>query len=999
MNILRAPFQSKFKTRSFTAVAATIALAVGSLTAASPANATPFTGLVSCSGGTSARAVESVLIDSSTCVGSLEIPAVVTSLADGAFKNSGVTRVTFEPGSTLTAIGMSAFEGTRISAIKIPAGVTSIGSFAFKNATSLSSVTFMSGSVLADIGASAFEGVANLPEIAVPASVTSIGGRAFYGASKLDLVFFAGEDPTVGGDAFTGVKTTAIAQVLNEASGYGVIGALWNGLNVQTDVAVPCQTSDTRIVGFITLVGATAVSSNLAGDPLTDSCTIRIPNTVSAVGDNALMGAAVVSSVILPVGLRSLGVNAFRSATNLETVSFADQSQSELSTIGRSAFEGASKLTEFFVPSKVSEISSMAFRFATNLIDVAFDSNSAMTAIGSDAFSYSGLKTIVIPAGVNSIGNSAFMDTAALESVTFLALSEPSFVAFDAFTRAREGALAIIPATSTLGNTGDNWEGLVVQKEGQIKCTSGYFLLTQGGTILHGTDPASPCTGEATIPNTVEEIAANAFDGTFALPLTSVVFESPSSVEVIDVYAFQGASNLTSIAIPASVTYIADGAFAGATQLREVSFLGLTPETGTEPFADVAANAKAFVPSGVTANVTDPSVDFGSSGETWNGLYVIKSPDIACAQNGFVTVSGTVLRDGPECVGSVAIPSSVTEISARAFAGSVVPGISFLEDSALTTIGESAFEGALSLDRLSLAANVSFIGANAFKNTPGLKYFTVDGDNSSFSSSADQVLFNRSKSKLIAYPAARPVNTNRQYTGPSTQASYNVPATVTEIAESAFYNASNIREIIFPGDAPTVGADAFYGVGAGATAKVTLNATGFGDGPTWNGLTIVRAAAPSVPSPGSTSVTPPVVTPPVVVAPKPVAKPIALNQIVAKLLANGVPVLKGRSASKQVEFTASSARLDATDWATLRKVAAGFTGKKGKLILVGFVNGKGQTKGSAQKVAAARAKNVAMALVSLGVDFEIGYAGFGTRNKANPTAVDNRVDFRWIAAE
>jgi outer membrane protein OmpA-like peptidoglycan-associated protein len=145
-------------------------------------------------------------------------------------------------------------------------------------------------------------------------------------------------------------------------------------------------------------------------------------------------------------------------------------------------------------------------------------------------------------------------------------------------------------------------------------------------------------------------------------------------------------------------------------------------------------------------------------------------------------------------------------------------------------------------------------------------------------------------------------------------------------------------------------------------------------------------------------VTAPVVTPPVVVAPKPMAKQISLNQIVAKLLANGVPVLKGRSASKQVEFTASSARLDATDWATLRKVAASFTGKKGKLIVVGFVSGKGQTKTSAQKVAAARAKNVSMALVSLGVDFEIGYAGFGARNKAKPTAIDNRVDFRWIAS-
>lgn len=1028
MNILRASFQSKFKTQSLLAVAATIALAAGSLAAAPPANAAVFSGSVPCSGGTSALVVNGVLMDATSCVGSVEIPAGVTSLADGAFKNSGITRVTFESASTLTAIGMSAFENTNISSIKIPAGVTTVGSFAFKNATNLSSVTFMSGSVLVDIGASAFEGAANLPEIAIPASVTSIGDKAFYGASKLDLVFFPGDDPTVGLDAFAGVKTSAIAQVMTEESGYGLTGAAWNGLNVQTEVSVPCQTSDTRIVGFITLVGATAVSSSLAGDPLTDSCTIRIPNTVSAVGDNALMGAAVVAGVILPVGLRSLGVNAFRSATNLETVSFADQSQSELSTIGRSAFESASKLTEFFVPSKVSEISSMAFRFATNLVDVAFDSNSAVTAIGNDAFSYSGLKTIVIPAGVNSIGNGAFFDTGSLESVTFLALSEPSYVAFDAFTQARQGALAIVSASSTLGNTGDSWKGLLVQKEGQIKCTSGYFFLTEGGTILDETDPTSPCRGVATIPNTVEEIAANAFDGAYANLITSVIFESGSSVEVIDVNAFQGASNLTSIVIPASVTYIGDGAFAGATLLREVTFLGLTPETGTEPFADVAAGARAFVPSGVTANATSPSEDFGLSGETWNDLLVIKSPDVACSETGFVNRSGTIVTGSSGCTGSVEIPEGITKIAAAsfynspvstivlpstlisigvsafegsqlssisipasvislgesAFRSSTIVTITFASDSSLASIGRYAFRSASNLVSIEIPAMVSSIETRAFQNN-ALTGISVASANSNFDGIGG-VLFNEARTTLLSYPTASAATT------------YAVPSTVTEILASAFSNASRLGAIEFAGNAPSVvGPEAFMGVAPGATARVTFAATGFGDGPTWNGLTIVRAAAPSISPPDRTDVTAPVVTPPVVVAPKPVAKLIALSQIVAKVLPNGVPVLKGRSASKQVEFTASSARLDATDWATLRKIAASFTGKKGKLILVGFVSGKGQTKASAQKVAAARAKNVAIALIRLGVDFEIGYAGFGARNKANPTAIDNRVDFRWIA--
>ncbi len=980
---------------------------------------------------------------------SVVIPSRVTSIDKGAFyKNSNLTALKFD--GDAPTIGASAFVGVGANAtaaigadavfsnptnpaatgeiwkgliiVRAPDVACSDGGYVDLTGTEVTSVSFCKGEVelptgITEIGDNKFLNQSELTKITLPATLTKIGVSAFEDATNLVRFIFLGNAPTdVHASSFLRVPYLATAASSATATGFGsnVTGAWWNVLRVVKAPDFTCTKG-----GWVTVNAPT----HTVFDGRVCKGAVVIPDGITSIGNpagghGAFEGNTGLIEINLPVSLTTIGANSFMDATGLTTVTFRDSASSLLTAIGSNSFRGATSLTSIFIPKGVTQIASGAFLFDEALASVTFASDSALVGIGVDAFRSTGISSIQIPIGVTNIGTTAFTGSASLADIRFLNATPPT-VGANVFVGVNALATASVPDVATgFGVTRSLWNGLVVKIDGQstVDCSGGGYIIidtnTPGATSL--VQSSNDCAGTVIVPAEVTFIEDVAFEN--GNPdrgqISSIVFAGNSRLTVIGEAAFAGLTQLASIALPAllqtigdrafegdellteitlpaSVNSIGDNAFAGIA-LRGVTFLGDAPEISPlhDPFIDApVAYARAFVSAGATG--------FGASGAVWNGLNVLRSPDIACAQNGFVTVSGTVLQDGSECVGSVAIPSAVTEISARAFADSVIPRISFLEDSALTTIGASAFEGALSLDRLSIAANVSFIGVNAFKNTPGLKHFTVDGGNSSFSSSEDQVLFNHSKSKLIAYPAARPVSTGR-YTGPSTQASYNVPATVTEIAESAFYNASNIREIIFPGDAPTVGADAFYGVGAGATAKVTLNATGFGDGPTWNGLTIVRAAAPYVAPTGGSGSTVPVVTPPTVVTPKPVAKQIALSQIVAKVLANGVPVLKGRSASKQVEFAASSARLDATDWATLRKVAAGFKGKKGKLILVGFANGKGQSKSAAQKVATVRAENVAVALIGLGVDFEIGYAGYGARNKAKPTTIDNRVDFRWI---
>jgi hypothetical protein len=90
--------------------------------------------------------------------------------------------------------------------------------------------------------------------------------------------------------------------------------------------------------------------------------------------------------------------------------------------------------------------------------------------------------------------------------------------------------------------------------------------------------------------------------------------------------------------------------------------------------------------------------------------------------------------------------------------------------------------------------------------------------------------------------------------------SITIPSSVTTIRSSAFYQ-TGLTSVTFDGNAPAVvegaqlGIAAFESAGLNPVANIGAGATGFGEGSTWEGLTIVRAdpapAAAEAPTPYS----------------------------------------------------------------------------------------------------------------------------------------------------
>jgi len=132
-----------------------------------------------------------------------ELPASVTSIADGAFTWTQLETLKMP---NVTNIGNEAFSNCiYLTSVTMP-NVTSIGNEAFYNCA-LTSVTFPSG--LTSIGTRAFYSCDALTSITLPSSLTSIGNNAFNSCDALISVTISG-NPTMGAQAFPDATTLVL---------------------------------------------------------------------------------------------------------------------------------------------------------------------------------------------------------------------------------------------------------------------------------------------------------------------------------------------------------------------------------------------------------------------------------------------------------------------------------------------------------------------------------------------------------------------------------------------------------------------------------------------------------------------------------------------------------------------------------------------------------------------------------------------------------------------
>jgi hypothetical protein len=388
---------------------------------------------------------------------------------------------------------------------------------------------------------------------------------------------------------------------------------------------------------------------------------------------------------------------------------------------------------------------------------------------------------------------------------------------------------------------------------------------------------ANPSLISASIPNSVTNIGAMPFGDCFSLTAITVAAQNlyysstngvlfnksqttlieypgggggnysiPGSVTNISAYAFYGCVNLTDVTIPGSVTSIGDYAFYYCS--------GLTNDGFTNGVISIGDSAYAYCSSLTSVNIPDGVTNIGTG-----AFYLCNSLNSATIGNGVASITGGAFEDcytlssfmfstSVQSIGdyalsycnsltNVTIPDSVTNIGSYAFfqcpgltsvivPGSVtsIGGYAFCSCAGLTnatiangvgSIGDSAYAFCTGLTNVLIPNSVTNLGEVPFAYSSSLRAITV-GEQNSFYSSSNGVLFNKNQTTLLEYPGG-------------IGGSYTIPGSVTNIAYEAF-EAASLTSVTIPKNVTTIGESAFSLCNSLTSASIGGGVTSFGAG-------------------------------------------------------------------------------------------------------------------------------------------------------------------------
>jgi hypothetical protein len=810
--------------------------------------------------------------------GSVAIPAalngvLVTSIGQSAFQGTGLTSVII-PGSVISIANNAFASCTSLGSVTISGSVTNIGLAAFASCTNLTSVDFggnsplgsssftffrdpaatvyylpgatgwsntfggvpafmipytfttnagmititgylgsgaavampalINGLPVTSIGTNVFSACGSLATVAIPGSVTNIAADAFSGCTNLIGVYFGSNAPAT--------DATAFASDVNATVYYcaGSIGwsSPFEGLPAVAvqDQYYTCATNGTGITisgytgpsGAVTIPAAingllvTAIGSGaFEGTSLTS---VVIPGGVACISNLAFFECSNLTSVTIPGSVTAIGVAAFNLCSGLASVEIGGNApMAAANTFVEDTnaviyyFPGTTGWSNTYcgVPAVLvsctfvnngGTVAITGYAGSGQYVDIPPTINGlSVTSVGDGAFDdCASLTCVIIPASVTNIGSSAFCGCSNLACLYFLGNSPA--VGSGALTNDNIATAYYSPGTTGWNSSLGGIAAGPATAPSRFVCSTG-----AGGITINGyTGPS----GSVVIPPVINGWQVTSIGGNAFSNLTSVTILP--GVTNISAGAFNASYYLTSVTIPASVTNIGSGAFASCISLLSVYSQGNAPSVG----------------SGVFQNGSTPTVYYLTGANGWGSTFS-GLPTVAIQEQnqllyetagGGITINRYVGPGGP-----VAIPAAINSLPA-------------------TGIGTNAFVDT-SVTSVSIPAFVTNIAVFAFCECYDLAAMAVD-PNSSFFSSLNGVLFDKSQDTLVAFPGGM----GGSYAIPGSVASIGagafcwctnltsvtIPGTVTNIGHGAFESCLGLTRITIPGGVTNIGDYAFY---------------------------------------------------------------------------------------------------------------------------------------------------------------------------------------------
>jgi len=479
--------------------------------------------------------------------------------------------------------------------------------------------------------------------------------------------------------------------------------------------------------------------------------TLELPDSFTTINQNAFDGCRCLKS-ITGNSVALIKNEAFKGCKSLETAAFGDA----LTTINAYAFYGCSSLRSITFGNALTTIGTYAFFECTSLGTITMGDN--VTSIGTSAFQgCSSLDPLVLSESLTTIGMYAFQDCISLKSITI-----PKNV-----TSIGDRILGGCSSLTAIYVDDDNTtysddDGILFNK-------------SQTQIIVYPVNKA----GESyTVPDGVTALGTRAFRNCSHLRTINI----PATVTSIPGdYTFSYATSLEAINVdPENPNFSSiDGVLYNKDKTRLISYpVAKSDKTFTIPATVTTFPAYVFQYCNNLETVTLGSQITSINGYAFYGCTSLKTVNI---QGNINNINSYTFYECP-ALETVVIPATVNRIYGYAFYGCTSLTSAEFNGSSVI-IEDYAFYGCTSLTTLDLT-KVSSIGDTimAFAGCDSLTSFTV-GESNEYFSAVDGVLFNKAKTWLLQYPAAKEGT------------SYTVPDTVTMIRGNAFRGCSHLTSL------------------------------------------------------------------------------------------------------------------------------------------------------------------------------------------------------------
>ena len=602
----------------------------------------------------------------------------------------------------------------------------------------------------------------DIRSVEIEKGVMSIGNYAFDGCEKLASVAIPLGITDIGKWAFSNCKSLISVAIpgsvscIGDLAFFGCYGltnvTIAEGVtSIGQEAFSSCGLTSVTIPGSVTSIGVGAFyNAKLAS--------VTISRGVTSIGEGAFCGTYL-TSITIPEGVTSIAANTFYGCKSLTSVIIPES----VTSIGDSAFQFCEGLASITIPEGVASIGHSAFAVCHGLTSVTIPGN--VTSIGEEAFfECNNLKNVTILEGVTDIDDFAFSWCAALTSVTI-----PK-----SMTSIRDGAFYACDALKHMyyGDSDTQWKRIEIG-ENNAPLTSAEIHCTKHiHTLRYTASSAADC----------------------VRPGNKAYYTCESCGKV---YADEAGTEETT---PEAETLPALGHSMVKTEASAPTYF----TNGNQEYYSCSRCGRVFKDEQGQTETTIaeeslpmlPSVAHGTCGAQGDNLIWVLTED------GVLTISGEGNMN--DYTHEETAPWNTHQLQITAV----------MLKSGVTTIGNSAFEGCLSLASVTISEGVTSIGERAFNGCLSLTSVTISGSVASIGSSAfsdcnglTAIVLPDRLSDIGTWAFARCYQLTAII----------VPSGVASIGDYAFSDCCALKSIAFRGEAPAIGDNAFYSVTANAS--------------------------------------------------------------------------------------------------------------------------------------------------------------------------------------